>query len=75
MGTTQSICCRDTIIAHISEGISFQTYVDWDRFAHLKEYYASYKPVTLLQQPPERGIEGCYMNEKFKWVMKEAIVF
>ena len=33
MGTTQSICCRDYIkISHISKGIAFWTYVDWEFF-------------------------------------------
>jgi hypothetical protein len=31
MRTMQSICCRDHMnIAHISAGIGFWTYVDWD---------------------------------------------
>jgi hypothetical protein len=48
-GNHQIICCRDhTNFTHTSAGIGFWTYVDWDRFAHLSEYYTLLKPVTLL---------------------------
>jgi hypothetical protein len=28
-----------TLLAHISAGIDFWAYVEWDIFAHLSEYY------------------------------------
>jgi hypothetical protein len=46
MGTTQSICCRDHTNMAVSAGTGFCTYVDWDLFAHLGEYYTPLKPVT-----------------------------
>jgi hypothetical protein len=37
---THRTCCTDhTHIAHISVGTDFWTYVDWDSFAQLSEYY------------------------------------
>jgi hypothetical protein len=35
-------------LAHVSAGTGFWTYVDWDFFAHLSEYYTPLKPVTLF---------------------------
>jgi hypothetical protein len=47
MGTTQSICCWDNLkITHIAAGIGFCTYVDWEFFAHMSEYYKTWKSVT-----------------------------
>lgn len=49
MGTTQNICCRDNLkITHITAGIGFCTYVDWEFFAPLSEYYKTWKSITLL---------------------------
>jgi hypothetical protein len=43
-GTTHSTCRRDhTNIAHISASTGFWTYVDWEFFAHLSEYYTFLK--------------------------------
>jgi hypothetical protein len=35
-------------LAHISAGIDFWTYVQWDFIAHLSEYYTYIKPVTTF---------------------------
>jgi hypothetical protein len=71
MGTTWSICCRDhTKIAHISAGTGFWTYVDWDVFAHLSEYYTPLKPVTLFLTP-------CIMqlSQNCRYNLKERVLY
>jgi hypothetical protein len=35
-------------ITHVSAGTGFWTYVDWDIFAHLSDYYTPLKPVTIF---------------------------
>jgi hypothetical protein len=43
----QSICCRaHTNITHISAGVGFWTYIDWDVCTHLSEYCTPLKHVT-----------------------------
>jgi hypothetical protein len=44
-------CLARHWIAHISTGIGFWTYVDWDFRTHLSEYCTPLKPLTLLLSP------------------------
>jgi hypothetical protein len=61
MGSIESICCRDhTNIAHISAGIFLWTYVDWDLFAHLSEYYTPLKSVNIFHNMYMENNKGCF---------------
>jgi hypothetical protein len=52
MGTTESICYRNhTNIALISAGTGVCSYVDWDFFVQLSEYYTPLKPAPLFLHP------------------------
>jgi hypothetical protein len=59
MVTTESICYRNQI-AHISAGSGFCSYVDWDFFVQLSEYYT----ITLKVCNPFFNIETlkCLIN-------------
>jgi hypothetical protein len=50
--TSGKMCCNawelHTNIAHIAACTGFRTYVDWELFAHVSEFYNALKPVTLF---------------------------
>jgi hypothetical protein len=40
----------NTKVAYIKAGLGFWTYVDWDLFCHLSDYYIHLKPANLLSE-------------------------
>jgi hypothetical protein len=64
-----SICCRDhTNITNISAGTGFWTYVDWELFTHLSEYYA---PLNLV--PSFYTLYICWANYAFLHLEEDKV--
>ena len=60
MGTTYSMCCRCHIkITHISAGISFWSYVEWNFLAYWSEFC-----IPLTFQSPVVGLHTTRFNIK-----------
>jgi hypothetical protein len=58
----EHILWRSQIISHISVGADSWTYIDWEFFVQLSEYYASLKPVTdFLKSCITDEVVYCYV--------------
>jgi hypothetical protein len=76
--TTYSICCTDITIRHtcisVVPGLD---YVNWDRFAHLSEYYTSLRSVTVFLNTPyslNPPTKGWGMNYDLQTIWIKAVV-